>query len=130
VDGTLRGIARPGGEDMDQELFYSGYKKFHALKYQGLATPDGLVSSIYGPVIGKTGDYKLWMESELSERVRALTRHLPVNERLLIYGDGAYKGLVGAKTAPPGGELSRKERQYNKAMSSFRISVENTLEWY
>src|SRR2546421_886718 len=131
VDGTLRGISRPGGKDMDQKLFYSGYKKLHAVKYQGLATPDGLVSSIYGPVVGKTGDYKLWLESGLSEKLRTLMGHLPAGERLLVYGDAAYKagayGLVGAKTAPAGGELSSKEREYNKAMSSFRIVVENAF---
>src|SRR5438045_876813 len=55
VDGTLRGISRPSGEGMDQRLFYSGYKKLHALKYQGLATPDGLVPATNGLVFGKTG---------------------------------------------------------------------------
>src|SRR5207248_10731308 len=44
VDGTIRGISRPGGAGMDQNIFYTGYKKMHALKYQGVATPDGLIS--------------------------------------------------------------------------------------
>ena len=47
VDGTVRPIARP---DEHQRIMYNGHKRVHALKYQSLAIPNGLIGSLYGPV--------------------------------------------------------------------------------
>ncbi|EUC67529.1 DDE family endonuclease [Rhizoctonia solani AG-3 Rhs1AP] len=47
IDGTIIDICRP---ETDQEIVYNGYKKHHALKFQAVATPDGLLGPIFGPV--------------------------------------------------------------------------------
>ena len=77
VDGTVRRICRPRsifGRDI-QALFYSGYKKYHAVKYQGLVAPDGIVI-IHGAMPGKYHDQRLFSQSKLlAEGKRVLVDH-------------------------------------------------------
>lgn len=47
LDGTVRPITRPG---QDQLLVYNGHKRVHALKYQSLTIPNGLIAHLHGPV--------------------------------------------------------------------------------
>ena len=47
VDGTVRPISRPG--EM-QRIVYNGHKRVHALKFQSVATPNGLIANMFGPV--------------------------------------------------------------------------------
>jgi len=47
VDGTVRPICRP---DIHQRLVYNGHKRVHALKFQSVALPNGLIGHLYGPV--------------------------------------------------------------------------------
>ncbi|KAK3746108.1 hypothetical protein QZH41_015516 [Actinostola sp. cb2023] len=47
IDGTVRPIARP---DVHQRLVYNGHKRVHALKFQSLALPNGIIGNMYGPV--------------------------------------------------------------------------------
>ena len=45
IDGTVRPISRPGE---NQRCLYNGHKKVHAIKFQSIATPNGLVANLYG----------------------------------------------------------------------------------
>ena len=47
VDGTVRPIARP---DEHQRMMYNGHKRVHAIKFQSVALPNGLITNLYGPV--------------------------------------------------------------------------------
>ena len=47
VDGTVCPIARP---DQHQRVLYNGHKRVHALKFQSLVLPNGLIANLYGPV--------------------------------------------------------------------------------
>ena len=47
IDGTVRPISRPGEH---QRLVYNGHKRVHALKFQSLILPNGLIGNLYGPV--------------------------------------------------------------------------------
>lgn len=47
VDGTVRPICRPGEH---QRTVYNGHKRVHALKFQCVALPNGLIGHLYGPV--------------------------------------------------------------------------------
>ena len=47
VDGTVRPIARPGEH---QRVLYNGHKRVHALKFQSVVAPNGLIANLYGPV--------------------------------------------------------------------------------
>ena len=47
VDGTVRPICRPGE---NQRVMYNGHKRVHALKFQSVVAPNGLIANLYGPV--------------------------------------------------------------------------------
>ena len=47
IDGTIRAIARP---EKHQRILYNGHKRVHALKFQSIALPNGLIGNLYGPV--------------------------------------------------------------------------------
>ena len=47
VDGTVRPICRPAEH---QRAVYNGHKRVHALKFQYVALPNGLIGHLYGPV--------------------------------------------------------------------------------
>ena len=47
IDGTVRPIARP---DQHQRVMYNGHKRVHAIKFQSLVLPNGLIANLYGPV--------------------------------------------------------------------------------
>ena len=47
VDGTVRPISRPG---QNQRVVYNGHKRIHAIKFQSLALPNGIIGNLFGPV--------------------------------------------------------------------------------
>ena len=47
IDGTVRPIARPGE---NQRVVYNGHKRVHALKFQSLALPNGMIGNMFGPI--------------------------------------------------------------------------------
>ena len=47
IDGTVRPICR---SLQNQRIVYNGHKREHALKFQSIATPNGLIANLYGPV--------------------------------------------------------------------------------
>ena len=49
VDGTVRPISRP---NENQRILYNGHKKVHAIKFQSVVAPNGLVANLYGPLKG------------------------------------------------------------------------------
>ena len=53
VGGTVRPICRPG---RNQRVVYNGHKRVHALKFQSVAAPNGLIANLYGPVEGRRHD--------------------------------------------------------------------------
>ena len=47
IDGTVRPITRPGEH---QRVLYNDHKRFHGIKFQSVALPNGLIGNLYGPV--------------------------------------------------------------------------------
>ena len=62
VDGTVRPVCRPGRM---QRVLYDGHKKVHALKFQSIAAPNGLIANLYGPVEGRRHDSTLLAQSQI-----------------------------------------------------------------
>ena len=55
IDGTVIGIALPSG--FDSQLFAcNGHKRKHALKFQAVNSPDGMILHAYGPMEGRRHD--------------------------------------------------------------------------
>ena len=49
IDGTFRKTCRP---IHGQKQVYSGYKRHHGIKFQGVTTLDGLFAHMFGPMNG------------------------------------------------------------------------------
>lgn len=120
IDGTVRPICRPGHH---QRVVYNGHKRTHALKYQIVTTPDGLISHMYGPVEGRRHDAGVFGESGLLPQ---LQQHMngAAGNPYALFGDSAYplspylqKGFQGANLLP-------HQLLFNSRMSAVRQAVE------
>ena len=67
IDGTLCKTRCPS---LFQKLMYSGHKRCHGIKFQSVATPDGLFASMYGPVSGNRHDSFLLSNSGLLNKLQ------------------------------------------------------------
>ena len=67
VDGTLVNICRPGEF---QRLFFNGYKRVHAVKFQSVVTPNGLIANLFGPIKGRKHDAAMLREYNLLDELR------------------------------------------------------------
>lgn len=124
IDGTVLGIARPGGMDSNQRCVYNGHKRKHALKFQAITTPDGLCAHLYGPEVGGRHDMFLYAESDIE---RFLKDILVIEGRqYVVYGDSGYSVREFLEIPYSGGHMTAWESAFNKAMSKVRI----TVEWY
>lgn len=47
IDGTVRPIGKPGE---NQKIVYNGHKRVHAIKFQSVALPNGMIGNMFGPV--------------------------------------------------------------------------------
>ena len=81
IDGTVRAIARPG---TNQRTVYNGHKRVHALTFEAVALPNGLIGNLYGPVEGRHYAEML-RESEL----------LNALERNAILKQGKFSACMG-----------------------------------
>jgi hypothetical protein len=118
VDGTNRETCRPG---VVQQVFYSGHKHYHSLKYQSLTTPDGLISHFFGPFPGSKHDMSMYDTSGLEE---IMTEHL---DNFLVFGDQGYTNRRGHLRCPNSGLpefLEDDELEFNRSMLEPRLSVE------
>ena len=120
VDGTVRPISRPG---QNQRVLYNGHKRVHAIKFQAVAVPNGLVAHLYEPVEEKRHDSAMLAQSGLYNQLQQYAV-LPNAHQLCIYGDPAYLLCLYLQAPLKGTRITPDQKQWNKAMSSVRISVE------
>ncbi len=123
IDGTLRAICRP---DQHQKEYYSGHKRFHALKYQGVTTPDGLIASLHGPFEGKRHDAGVYARSGLRAQ---LHQHMnfPGGGAYALFGDSAYPLSLYLQKGFQGIDLTHEQQAFNTRMSSVRQAAEWTF---
>jgi hypothetical protein len=124
IDGTFMAFARPE----DQQAWYSGHKKSCGAKFQGIVTPDGLISSFMGEWKGTVNDITMLHTSGIQEKLRAICEGV---RTLYLYGDSAYGyeyGIWSPYQHRFGRQwLSANQRKLNQEMSSFRIGVEHSF---
>ena len=115
IDGTVRPICRP---IHFQEVVYNGHKRVHALKYQAVSLPNGIIVHLSGPLEGRRHDAALLAQSNvLAEIAQYAGNHY-------IYGDLAYPLSQYLQCPFKGAFLTPRQRTYNKRMSKVRVSVE------
>ena len=120
MDGTVRPICRP---QQLQRVVYNGHKRVHALKYQAIATPNGLIANLYGPIEGRRHDSGMLAVSNILPQLQQLCNRsgdIP----LCIYGDLAYPLRPQLITPFRQLNMTNDQRAFNTAMSKVRIGVE------
>ena len=122
IDGTVRPVCRP---QENQRTIYNGHKRVHAIKFQSVVAPNGLIALLDGPYEGRKHDSGMLADSGLLTK---LGNHSfdQYGQALCLYGDPAYPlriHLQGPfRNAARG--LNAAQADYNKAMSQVRTSVE------
>ncbi|EPQ55484.1 hypothetical protein GLOTRDRAFT_93696 [Gloeophyllum trabeum ATCC 11539] len=130
IDCTIRRICRP---TWFQRQAYNGHKKYHALKFQAVMLPNGIIGHLYGPVEGRRNDAFMLTESQLLDRLgtfafrEGVQEDAPLEERVFqIFGDPAYG--IGYHIMSPFagfGERTVEEKEWNGRMAAVRIEVEH-----
>ena len=78
-------IARPNS---NQRTMYNGYKRFHAMKFQSVVVPDGLIANLSSPCKGKRHGNTMLHQSGLLPLLEQYAIHN--GTPLCLYGDPAY----------------------------------------
>ena len=120
VDGTVRSICKPS---QHQGEVYNGHKKVHALKFQSVVTPNGLVANLWGPMPRRRHDAALLNESGLMRYMEA-NCSAPDGQPLCVYGDSAYPRRPHLQRPHRGRDLSAEQEIENTQMSRVRQAVE------
>ena len=120
VDGTTRPLCRPG---QNQRILYNGHKRYHCIKFQSVAAPNGLIANLYGPVEGKRHDSGMLAESGLLNELQQHAFDTNGNP-LCIYGDPAYPLRIHLQTGFKGANITPDQELWNTKMSAVRTSVE------
>ena len=121
IDGTVRPICRPG---RNQRVVYNGHKRVHAIKFQSVVAPNGLIANLYGPVEGRRHDSGMLAMSGLLPELEQHSSS-PDGQAVCIYGDPAYPHRLHLQClyARQAG-LTGEEQAFNQSMSQVRVSVE------
>ncbi len=105
-----------------QEAVYSGHKKYHAIKYQYVMCPNGLIAHLYGPYPGRRHDAAMFRESKIEDLLCQIFNGQ--GQQMAIYGDAAYPLHPYMLSPYSGVNRSAQQLAFNSAMSPLRCSVE------
>ena len=119
IDGTVLRISRP---KENQRVCYNGHKRVHALKFQAIALPNGLIGNMKGPFEGRRHDSTMLQQSGVLNELQQAAWHN--GQSLCIYGDPAYPLSLHVQTPHRAVNLTQAQQDYNKAMSEVRVAVE------
>ncbi len=121
IDGTVRPICRP---IRNQRAVYNGHKRVHALKFQSVVAPNGLIANLFGPVEGRRHDAAMLVMSGLLEELQQHS-FAPNGQALCIYGDPAYPHRIHLQCPYQQRQgLTPEQQAFNQSMSHVRVSVE------
>ncbi len=119
LDATEQPIERP---KKGQKPYYSGKKKRHTLKTEIRTTLKGRIIHVSKSRPGSVHDYNLHKQEP------------PLHPKSRTFVDSGYQGLgnLHAETELPYKEtktkkLDREEKEYNRALSRIRVTIENIL---
>lgn len=120
IDGTVRPVCRPG---VNQRVLYNGHKRVHAIKFQSVVAPNGLIANLFGPVEGRRHDSAMLAMSGLLPKLETHSIS-PAGQSLCLYGDPAYPLRVHLQGPFKGAALTPQQEAFNLCMSKVRTSVE------
>ncbi len=117
IDGTTVQICRPS---QGQEEAFSGHKRYHALKFQHVMLPNGIIGHSFGPFAGRHNDAAMYRDSGLDAELQTMQLN---GQQLALFGDGGYANCPWLHT-PFRGQMTQEQTAFNEMMSSVHISVE------
>ncbi|WP_373085932.1 transposase family protein [Sneathiella sp.] len=119
IDATEQPVQRP---QRKQKCWYSGKKKRHSIKNEIITTEKGQIVSVSKSAPGTVHD------------IMIRRRGPPLPENTRVYVDSGYQGYQDDHPAidipykkPRKGKLSIEEKEYNHALSRFRVRVEHAI---
>ena len=121
IDGTVRPICKPS---VLQGACYNGKDRRHALKYQGVTTPDGMFLQLAGPWPGSRHDQFMVRESGIVAYLESIPRRASDGAVYCIYADQGYSQAFGIETPYFDGAVNAQHEAFNQCMASSRITVE------
>ena len=120
VDGTLCKISRPKN---NQREVYNGHKRAHALKFQNVVLPNGLIADLNGPYEGRRHDATMLCESGLLRDLQVVA-WANDGRPLCLYGDPAYPLGIHLQAPFRNVPLTSQMARFNDHMSEVRVAVE------
>ena len=120
IDGAVRPCCRP---KVNQRILYNWHKRLHALKYQSVLTPSGMIANLFGPVEGKRHDSAILAMLGLLQTLQRYS-HGPNGEVLCIFGDPAYPLRRNLLAPYNGAQLTQEQIDFNSSMNKVRVTVE------
>ena len=121
-------IARPKN---NQREVYNGHKRVHALKFQSVVLPNGLIANLNGPYEGRRHDatmprcHDATMLNE-SGLLRDLQAVAWANDGtpLCLYGDPAYPLGIHLQAPFRNVHITPQMARFNERLSEVRVAVE------
>ena len=123
IDGTVRKMCR---QTRHQREVFNGHHRVHAIKFQSIVIPNGLIANLYGPMAGRRHDSALLHASGVQAYMQQ-NMISPDGQPMCIYGDPAYPLTAHVKRPHRGQHLTPQEQAFNTAMSM--SGVRQCVEW-
>ena len=98
--------------DLDRQnkrIIYNGHKRIHALTFQSIAAPNGLIANLFGSVEGCKHDSATLAMSQTYPRVQQFSRNQ--------MDDPVFPHRPQPQGPFKSNNLTPLQKQYNKAMS-------------
>ena len=119
IDATEQTVERPKKR---QKLYYSGKKKRHTIKAEIITTEKGRIVSVSKSSPGTVHD------------ITMRRKGTPLPPQAKAYADSGYQGyqeehknLEIPYKSSKNNPLTKDEKEYNHALSSFRVRIEHTI---
>ena len=132
MDVTIQKIWKPLGNFQERKQFYSGKHKLYGLKSLTLHHRNGIVLACWSGVPGAVHDSVIANDNHLAIK-NLIDNEDWMGEESKIFAD---KGFIGCEVnlpvvipykKKPNKELTQKQTEYNKSLSSHRVICER---WY
>jgi hypothetical protein len=107
----------------ETQILHDIHKRMHALKFQAVMAPDGIIAHLAGPFEERYHDAQMLRESGLLGTLEAHAKDAS-GKPFCLYGDPAYPLSLFLMTPHRGAQLSVEHAQFNQSMSAVRQSVE------
>jgi len=121
IDGTTFEISRPN--ESKQRAFYSGHKRHHVVKIQGVMGVNGMFLHSSTVFEGCRNDRGMFLASDLQTTLSMLQPPPQQPPRsYVLYGDGGY--TMGPYLVTPFLLPNHAQLQFNTDMAKSRIAVE------